>query len=64
MCHHESAKLSECLRKSGSDSSAVPKGDHTIYARGLEEEVIDGSPNHEVPKHRWEMLRKKYGLKG
>jgi hypothetical protein len=40
------------------------KGDHTVYARGSEEEVIDGSPNHEMPKHRWEMLRKKYGLKG
>jgi len=40
------------------------KGDHTIYVRGTEEESIDGSPNHEMPKGRWEKLRKKYGLRG
>ncbi len=39
------------------------KADHTIYARGDEREAIDGGPNHEVPKPRWEKRRKKYGLK-
>ena len=26
------------------------KGDHTIYIRGNEEEVVDGGPNHEMPR--------------
>jgi hypothetical protein len=38
------------------------KGDHVIYARGNERESLDGGPNHEIPKPRWEKLRKKYGL--
>jgi hypothetical protein len=40
------------------------KGDHTIYSRGSQEESIDGSANHEMPKGRWYKLRKKYGLRG
>ena len=40
------------------------KGDHSIYVRGDEQESIAGAPNHEVPKKRWERLRKKYKLKG
>jgi hypothetical protein len=40
------------------------KGDHTIYMRGDQQESVAGSPNHEVPKKRWERLRKKYDLKG
>ena len=39
------------------------KGDHTIYARGTERVVLDGGPNHEIPKTYWEKLRKAYGLK-
>jgi predicted RNA binding protein YcfA (HicA-like mRNA interferase family) len=40
------------------------KGDHTIYARGTERVTIDGGPNREFPKGRWEKLRKAYDLKG
>jgi predicted RNA binding protein YcfA (HicA-like mRNA interferase family) len=40
------------------------KGDHTIYERGAERVSIDGGPNHEMPKGRWQKLRKKFGLKG
>jgi hypothetical protein len=39
------------------------KGDHTIYVRGDDLEALDGGPNHEVPKGRWERLRKKYRFK-
>lgn len=39
------------------------KGDHDVYARGTERESIDGDPHHEVPKGKWDQLRKKYGLK-
>jgi len=39
------------------------KGDHDVYARGTEREIIAGSMNHELPKGLWEELRKKYGLR-
>ena len=38
------------------------KGDHSIYQRDREIEVIDGGPNYELRKGMWEKLRKKYGL--
>jgi predicted RNA binding protein YcfA (HicA-like mRNA interferase family) len=40
------------------------KGDHTVYARGVERVVIDGGPNHEMSKGQWEKLRKEYDLGG
>jgi predicted RNA binding protein YcfA (HicA-like mRNA interferase family) len=39
------------------------KGDHSLYVRGTDTEVIDGGPNHEMSKGLWEKLRKKYGLR-
>jgi hypothetical protein len=40
------------------------RGDHSVYARGNDVEVIDGGPNHEMSKGLWEKLRKKYRLRG
>jgi predicted RNA binding protein YcfA (HicA-like mRNA interferase family) len=39
------------------------KGDHSVYARETERVVLDGSPNHELPKPVWARIRKRFGFR-
>jgi predicted RNA binding protein YcfA (HicA-like mRNA interferase family) len=53
------------LRAAGYEVARRGRGDHTIYRHPETNDmvVIDGSPDHEVPKAVWQKLKKRFGWK-
>ena len=51
------------LRAAGYEMVRRGKGDHTIYVHPVtgDKIVIDGSPDHELPRPVWQKLKKRFG---